>query len=121
MTHRHTVRFVLVLLVFGVSVAGRTQTPTASDKPAKAAPAAPVKPVVPTKPKSPCPDSTYQTACDSYAELAKAHDEGVTVYVGKGGVGVVCFRGAQDSFFVLTLEEAHARGKVVITTDEGTR
>jgi hypothetical protein len=76
-------------------------TSAQAKKPAAGAPSPATTPQ--QKPNSPCPDAIYQKACDSYAELLKAKDDGVRINVGQGGVALVCFRKDADSFFVFRL------------------
>jgi len=95
---------VVVLLVSGVAWA-QPPKPAVATPPVKALPTAPAKPVAPPRAKSPCPDGAFQQACDSYAELVKAKDDDVShiTTMSTLDIHLVCFRGTEDSFFVLNM------------------
>lgn len=50
-----------------------------------------------------CPDTSVEKACASYAALVQAGDDGVRMTVSRDGIGLVCFRQAEDAFFFVEI------------------
>jgi hypothetical protein len=116
-------RALLWILLVGVVLSFDLAAQKPANKTATPSPA--TQQPVPQKPMSTCPDTTYQKACDSYAELVKAGDESVRTHATSGGLAYVCFRQGEDQFFIIELRGpsnwsknyVDANGKVVPADD----